>query len=107
MSLPSECFKATVADNVAAGSDGCIDVVVVNVDVNVAVKEGPGTDGAIGDVEVDAGSDVSDNAAVRLILMLVLPRRAPEINASAITTSPGPGRILTSGAAVLAWCRPA
>lgn len=40
-------------------------------------------------------------------LSWLVPRRAPEINASAITTSPGPGRILTSGSAALAWCRPA
>lgn len=43
---------------------------------------------------------------VGLLCWLVL-RRAPKINASAITTSPGPGRILTSGSgsAVLAWCK--
>lgn len=41
---------------------------------------------------------------VGLLCWLVL-RRAPEINTSAITTSPGPGRILTSGSAVLAWCK--
>lgn len=41
------------------------------------------------------------------LLCWLVPRRAPEINASAITTSPGPGRILTSGSAALAWCRPA
>lgn len=42
-----------------------------------------------------------------LLLCWLVPRRASEINASAITTSPGPGRILTSGSAALAWCRPA
>lgn len=53
------------------------------------------------------GVEVVVVVVLLLMMVVVPPRRAPDKNASAITTSPGPGRILTSGSAALAWCRPA
>lgn len=71
---------------------------------------GGGVVSVVLDLDLGSGSVGGSDDVVRVVfelMLLVLPRRAPEINASAITTSPGPGRILTSGSAVLAWCRPA
>lgn len=80
-------------------NEDCVGVAVVVVVRKCVVVVG-------GNVGNGCGGD-DDVVVVFELMLLVLPRRAPEINASAITTSPGPGRILTSGSAVLAWCRPA
>lgn len=74
--------------------------VMVVLEEAVVVGAGNGSDGFGDNAESKSGGRRSKSSREENVLV----GRAPVKNASTITTSPGPGRILSGRSAALAWC---